>query len=234
MYRPAFIYKNSIFEQSIDMGDDRQNFAYFNYMRKAPPPRPDFLTAPMEELDLNGFPASVVQETYPMLDGWYTQISAGVLYKDVNNQLVKIKRGQLVIRFGDTTNTVYVALVNQPLQDNDDHWHQLSTFDNTVIDPQTGSLLGVYLNDVRNVSPDSDWFPIYVKQEFFVKYKFNRLYQKRLSDYIDKYGIEAGRSFKQLRIKDRAITVSAADGDYIEAQKFLQSTEFALLEYIEI
>jgi hypothetical protein len=238
MYRPRFMYKNSLFEQAIDIPAGTTDFSYFNMIRQFETDRPEFLAKQTKDLAINTLPAAIVMSTYPMFDGWYTLLSIGIVVNPTNDELVKVKAGQFVI-LNSTYNSsgdVQIALVDSPHQSVATDWHALKEFEvgGDSVDADLGSKMRVLLDDKRLTSPDSDWYPLYAKQEFFVKRDFNKVYKKLMHNYIAQYGMKYGESFKQMRVKDRIITTSALNNNFVEAQLFLQSTEYIILEYTEI
>ncbi len=235
LYRPRYLYKNSSVELGMSLGSVT-DFSFFNYLRFDNEVSPYFAPREIEALPIAGDPSPLIMDKYVLLDGWYTLVSAGIYTQPdlATAEIVQLSKGGLCTLNSDTSDIARIALVDQPISNNSAHWRKYDEFSTTLgIDATNGALLGVYLDESRPAGPNSSWSPTYARQDFFIMANFKEVYKTLLNKYLAVNNTYSS-GYEQFKYKYRPIKALAKEGNFKEAQRFLQSTEFARLEYTEL
>ena len=214
-YFPRKIYYNNEFEAGMDL-QSNTGFYYFNYLRDHGEHYPCFIGIRENAFDLHGFPSAVESENTPVLDGWYTVVSAAVLTTSVENEEMVLKSGALVKR-GD--GPIEFATKDRPDFLNDDDWHVLKEF-------STEYTTAFYVdNEMKGES--FDWDPPFVRQDFMILPRYDNVYKKTLEAYI--FDNELNNKHRELKSKYSMISYSASRNDFKRAQYYLQSENLTII-----
>lgn len=222
-FKPKNLYYNSVVESAMDLQASR-DFSYFNFIRYPGKSVPCFIGVITEELTTDKGPANVEYGNTPVMDGWYTLVSAGVLVNPANMQ-VEVQRGTFVQRNPTLSehahNPIEIANTTHiyPSQDNDHDWHPYADYDNKYniafyVDPK-----------FRDMEPD--WFPPFVRQDFFIMPRYDNVYTKSVKEYVDKQ--ELNNTYTTLKSKYRLIDNYAKSKNFRRAQWYLQSTNLTII-----
>jgi len=213
VFSPKILYYNGTTEAAMDLQRET-NFHYFNYIRDIGGVQPCFIGYKTEEFNIDGMPSLVVSGNTPTLDGWYTLVSASVLVEPLDD-LPRVKAGAFV-QFDDI---VYMALVDSPDRDNPEHWHRYDVFDNRFN-------IAFYV-DQKFSDASFDWYPPFVREDFFILPRYDEVYGKTVEDYV--FDTQLNNLHMSLKSKYRMISHYAKVEDYKRAQFYLQSENLTII-----
>lgn len=224
-FQPNKLYYNSHTEAAMDL-EANKDFSYFNYIRYPASIDPCFIGNKTEKLVKYGMPSIVMDGNTPLLDGWYTLVSAGVLMYPAT-QSVEVHKGAFVQRYGNLTRMdiigaklpIEIALKDYPDKLDNNDWHPYAEYDNShniafYVDPK-----------FRDMKPD--WFPPFVRQDFFIMPRYDNVYTKEVKEYVDKK--ELNNTYTTLKSKYRLISNYAKSMNFKVAQWYLQSINLTII-----
>ncbi len=216
-YFPELMHRTSSVEQGWDLScvDD---YTYVNWERWPPEPESYYVKQNEEPLPVNGVPSNIVNRDTPVLDGWYTLVSAGV-YVEPEYTGDPAKWG------GNHTGCFALqgawegpkfSLVQEPTEDEED-WHLYSMWDTSI--NQLGHFVGPAYSSVCGLEP------AFIRQDFFIMSNYDREYSRYLPGYSENL-VMLNDPFPSLRSKQRVIDRAATENNFKEAQLYLQSTDY--------
>lgn len=226
-YLPKYLYRNSEVELGMDLSCIT-DFSYFNRVREPAGAESYFVVEDEDPLPISGYPSALLMDSIPVLDGWYTVVSAGVLTaSDQADLIADLHKDALAILnpiTGGDGETVYIALKDEPRQSTAADWHDYTVYDNTV------DGLTYYVDSDYEEYTCAVW-PPYIRQDFFVMHVYNELYKKFLLEYASDT-TTLNELFTKFRSKQRVINSLALQKNFKEAQLYLQSTDYTRISEI--
>ena len=215
-FNPSKLYYNSPVEAAMNLQANK-DFSYFNYIRYPESIDPCFMGKETEPLKTNGMPAIVQDGNTPLMDGWYTLVSAGVLVNPKNDP-VDLLDGAYAQRTG---HPVEIALQDYPELTYDAHWHPYEKYDNRYN-------IAFYV-DPKFRDRKLDWYPPFVRQDFFILPRYDKVYTDVVTDYIDEQTLN--NTYLTMKSKYRMISHFAQIKEFRKAQWYMQSTNLTIITH---
>lgn len=231
-YFPELLFQNSSVELQWENLDCETDFTYVNYERCPPEPESYWIKQDEAPLPIDGMPANIIPGNTPVLDGWYTLVSAGVCVDPDFSYAGDTWGGYHIGSFAQnsTDGKVYFSLIQNPTADYDNttQWHDYTVWDKTI------NLLGHFV-DCELYPPEGcggatgdipcNIDPPFIRQDFFVMLNYDREYSRYLPGFSREIR-NLNDSFPALKCKHRVIDRTAEDPNYKESQLYLQSTDY--------